>query len=87
VRPRRKRHGRGGLKPGDRLAVQVAKSPAALALYGGAVMAGVVFLPLNTAYTAPEVDYFLANSGAALMLADGASEAALAPVAGAAGRG
>jgi malonyl-CoA/methylmalonyl-CoA synthetase len=70
-----------GLRPGDRLAVQVAKSPAALALYGGAVMAGIVFLPLNTAYTAPEVEYFLANSGAALMLADGANEAALAPVA------
>mgnify|MGYP002621007422 CR=1 FL=1 len=70
-----------GLKPGDRLAVQVAKSPTALALYGGAVMAGVVFLPLNTAYTAPEVEYFLANSGAGLMLADGKSEAALAPIA------
>ncbi len=70
-----------GLRPGDRLAVQVAKSPAALALYGGAVMAGVVFLPLNTAYTAAEVVYFLANSGATLMLADGANEPALAPVA------
>ncbi len=74
-----------GLQPGDRLAVQVAKSPAALALHGGAVMAGVVFLPLNTAYTATEVDYFLANSGARLMLADGANEAALAPVAAACG--
>jgi malonyl-CoA/methylmalonyl-CoA synthetase len=70
-----------GLQPGDRLAVQVAKSPAALALYGGAVMAGVVFLPLNTAYTAAEIEYFLANSGAALMLCDGGNEAALAPVA------
>jgi len=70
-----------GLKPGDRLAVQVAKSPAALALYGGAVMAGVVFLPLNTAYTAQEVAYFLGNSGARLMLADGGAEATLAPVA------
>jgi malonyl-CoA/methylmalonyl-CoA synthetase len=71
-----------GLRPGDRLAVQVAKSPAALALWGGAVMAGVVLLPLNTAYTAAEVEYFLSNSGAALMLCDGGDEPDLAPVAG-----
>ena len=70
-----------GLQPGDRVAVQVAKSPWALAVYGGAVMAGVVFLPLNTAYTAEELDYFVANSGAALVLADGGAEAALSPVA------
>jgi len=70
-----------GLEPGDRLAVQVEKSPQALALYGGAVMAGVVFLPLNTAYTPDEVAYFLADAGAALLLADSTREAALAPVA------
>jgi len=70
-----------GLKPGDRMAVQVEKSPEALALYGGAVMAGVVFLPLNTAYTADEVAYFLADAGAALLLCDASKEAALAPIA------
>ncbi len=70
-----------GLKPGDRLAVQVQKNPQALALYAGAVMAGVVFLPLNTAYTPDEVEYFLSDAGAALMLADGTQETALAPVA------
>ena len=70
-----------GLRPGDRMAVQVEKSPEALALYGGAVMAGVVFLPLNTAYTAEEVRYFLSDAGASLLLADGAKAAALTPVA------
>ncbi|MCC5971004.1 MAG: malonyl-CoA synthase [Pararhodobacter sp.] len=70
-----------GLKPGDRLAVQVDKSPQALALYGGAVMAGVVFLPLNTAYTPDEVEYFISDAGAALLLTDGAQLAALASVA------
>ena len=74
-----------GLRPGDRMAVQVAKSAAALALYGGAVMAGVVFLPLNTAYTPDEVAYFLGDAEAALLLADGAKAAALAPVAGGCG--
>jgi malonyl-CoA/methylmalonyl-CoA synthetase len=57
-----------GLKPGDRLAVQIDKSAQALALYCGALAAGIVFLPLNTAYTAAEVEYFVANSGAALLV-------------------
>ncbi len=59
-----------GLRPGDRLAVQVEKTPQALALYLGALAAGVVFLPLNTAYTAEEVDYFVADAGAALLVGD-----------------
>ncbi|MFN4098661.1 MAG: malonate--CoA ligase [Pararhodobacter sp.] len=70
-----------GLAPGDRLAVQVEKSGSALALYGGAVMAGVVFLPLNTAYTPDELAYFLADSGAKLLLADDSRAPALTPVA------
>lgn len=72
---------RAGLRPGDRVAVQVAKSPQALAVYGAAVAAGVIFLPLNTAYTADEVDYFVGNAGAKLLLADGAAQASLRPVA------
>jgi malonyl-CoA/methylmalonyl-CoA synthetase len=74
-----------GLTPGERLAVQVAKSPQALALYAAAVRAGVIFLPLNTAYTPSEVAYFVENSGARLLLCDPAREAALAPVAADAG--
>ena len=70
-----------GLQPGDRMAVQVEKSPEALALYGGAVMAGVVFLPLNTAYTPEELRYFVTDAGATLLLADGTKAAALATVA------
>ncbi|OWJ79588.1 malonate--CoA ligase [Haematobacter genomosp. 1] len=57
-----------GLVPGDRVAVQVEKTPEALALYLGAITAGVVFLPLNTAYTADEVDYFVGNARAALLV-------------------
>ena len=72
-----------GLKPGDRLAAQVAKSPEALALYAACVQAGVVFLPLNTAYTADEVAYFVENSGAALVLADPKRSDSLTPVASA----
>ena len=70
-----------GLGPGDRLAMQIHKSPGALALYAACVRSGVVFLPLNPAYTAREVDYFVADAGAKLLLCDPENEAALRPVA------
>jgi malonyl-CoA/methylmalonyl-CoA synthetase len=74
-----------GLKPGDRLALQVEKSPEALAIYAAAAQTGVVFLPLNTGYTADEITYFVENSGAKLLICDGARAAALTPVAKACG--
>ncbi|WP_413871879.1 malonate--CoA ligase [Albidovulum sp.] len=74
-----------GLGPGDRVALQLEKSPDMLAVIAGAIRAGVVFLPLNTAYTPAEVSYFISDAGAGLLLCDGRSEAALAPVAAAAG--
>jgi malonyl-CoA/methylmalonyl-CoA synthetase len=74
-----------GLKPGDRAAVQIAKSPEALAVYAACVQAGVVFLPLNTAYTGDEVAYFVQNSGAGVLLCDEGAAAALQPVADASG--
>ena len=74
-----------GLEPGDRLAAQIAKSPEALALYAACLQAGIVFLPLNTAYTPTELDYFIADSGAALVICDRTSEPALRPVAEARG--
>lgn len=70
-----------GLKPGDRLAVQVEKTPQALALYLAAITAGVVFLPLNTAYTAEEVAYFVSDAEAALLVGDPGKAAALSEVA------
>ncbi len=69
-----------GLVPGDRLIAQVGKSVSALALYAGAVRSGVVYLPLNTAYTTTEVEYFLQDSGARLLVCDTVSEAGLTPI-------
>jgi malonyl-CoA/methylmalonyl-CoA synthetase len=70
-----------GVQPGDRVAVQVTKSSEALAVYGATVALGAIFLPLNTAYTATEVDYFLGNATPRIFLCDPAKEATLAPVA------
>ncbi|MCB2129959.1 MAG: malonyl-CoA synthase [Rhodobacteraceae bacterium] len=74
-----------GLRPGDRVALQLAKSPAMLAVIAAAIRCGVVFLPLNPAYTPPEVGYFLRDAGAELVLCDDMGAEALAPVAKAAG--
>ncbi|MCX7889668.1 MAG: AMP-binding protein [Rhodobacteraceae bacterium] len=71
-----------GLAPGDRVAMQLEKSPSMLAAIAGAIRAGIVFLPLNTAYTPAEVAYFVQDSGARLLLADPAREAALQGAAG-----
>ena len=51
-----------GVAPGDRVAVQVEKSPEALILYLACLRAGAIYLPLNTAYTLPEVDYFVGDA-------------------------
>lgn len=72
---------RAGLRPGDRVAAQIEKSPQALALYAACAQAGLVFLPLNTAYTVDELTYFIENSGAALIVCDSAAQAGLTPIA------
>ncbi|MCJ8143637.1 malonyl-CoA synthase [Ancylobacter sp. A5.8] len=76
-----------GVKPGDRVALQVEKSLEAVFAYLGTVRAGAVFLPLNTAYTPSEIDYFLSDAEPAVFVCDPAQEAALAPIAKARGVG
>jgi malonyl-CoA/methylmalonyl-CoA synthetase len=51
-----------GLKPGDRVAVQVEKTPESLVLYLATLRAGMVFLPLNPAYQRHELAYFLRDA-------------------------
>src|SRR6201991_3688105 len=47
-----------GVKPGDRVAAQAEKSVTSLVLYLPTGRAGAVYLPLNTAYTLNELEYF-----------------------------
>ena len=70
-----------GVAPGDRVAVHVIKSRQALALYAACVKSGAVFLPLNTAYTPRELEYFVGDSGAALFVCDPSEEAELRDIA------
>ncbi|MCF3592607.1 malonyl-CoA synthase [Rhodobacteraceae bacterium LMO-12] len=71
-----------GLRPGDRVAVQVEKSIEAVQLYIGTVLAGGIFLPLNTAYTGAEVSYFLTDATPAVVVCDPSREAEIAPLIG-----
>ena len=70
-----------GLRPGDRVVVQAAKSVEMVALYAATVQAGGVFLPLNTAYTRDEVAYFVGDATPRLIVCDAGSKNALADIA------
>ncbi|MCK0142062.1 malonyl-CoA synthase [Aliiroseovarius sp. F20344] len=70
-----------GVAPGDRVAVQAPKEPAMLELYVGTLLAGGVFLPLNTAYTPDEVAYFLSDAAPRVFVCEPDKLEALTPVA------
>lgn len=70
-----------GVKPGDRVAVQVEKSVANIVLYLATVRAGAVYLPLNTAYTLNELDYFIGDAEPSLVVCDPSKADGLAPIA------
>ncbi|NVK12866.1 MAG: malonyl-CoA synthase [Rhodobacteraceae bacterium] len=73
-----------GVQPGDRVAVQVQKTIQAIELYLGTVMAGGIFLPLNTAYTGPEVAYFVGDATPRVVVCDPARLDEITAIAGAA---
>ena len=56
------------LPTGSRIAVQVEKSVEALVLYLATLRAGLVFLPLNTAYQSAEIEYFIGNAEPAVVV-------------------
>ncbi|MEQ8376483.1 MAG: malonyl-CoA synthase [Roseibium aggregatum] len=74
-----------GVKAGDRVAVQVEKTPDTLMLYLGTIRAGGVFLPLNTAYTPAEIGYFVGDAEPAVFVCDPATADVLAGTAQKAG--
>lgn len=59
-----------GLSRGDRVIVQVEKSAECLFIYFACLRSGLIYLPLNTAYQAHEVEYFCADATPALVICD-----------------
>src|SRR3569832_1975505 len=70
-----------GVKPGDRVAVQVEKSVANIVLYLATVRAGAVYLPLNTAYTLNELEYFITDAEPSLVVCDPGKAAGIGAIA------
>ena len=71
-----------GVKAGDRVAAQVDKTPQNLLLYLAALRAGAIYLPLNTAYTLAELEYFIGDAEPCLIVCDPAKRAGLSEIAG-----
>ena len=66
-----------GLRAGDRLAVWLRTGTPYLELYLAAAKAGIVVVPVNERFLAPEAAFVLADSGARMLAADGAFAAAV----------
>ena len=74
-----------GASPGDRISVQVEKSPESLCLYLACLRAGLVFHPLNMGYKSRELEYFLQNAEPVVVVCDSRNEGTIRPLADATG--
>jgi malonyl-CoA/methylmalonyl-CoA synthetase len=70
-----------GVKPGDRVMVQVEKSYEAVVLYLACLRAGAIYIPLNTAYTPAEVEYFMGDATPNLLVCTPCAYDSLLPIA------
>src|SRR5689334_20081677 len=69
-----------GVKVGDRVAAQTEKSVQGLTLYLATVRAGAIFLPLNTAYTLNELEYFITDAEPSLVVCDPSKAEGIKPI-------
>ena len=67
--------------PGDRVVAQVEKSPEAVALYLACLQVGAAFVPLNTAYTLAELEYFLGDAAPSVAVVRPAQHDPVTPIA------
>jgi malonyl-CoA/methylmalonyl-CoA synthetase len=70
-----------GARPGDRVSVQVEKSPESLCLYLACLRAGLVYHPLNTGYKRGELEYFLENASPSVVVCDSGNAASIGEIA------
>lgn len=59
-----------GIHPGDRIVVQIEKSVDAVAIYLACLRVGAIYVPLNTAYTVSEVEYFITDAAPAVVITE-----------------
>ena len=59
-----------GLKPGDRISVQVNKSPEVLYIYLACLRSNLIFHPLNTAYKDHELSFLLEDADPTLFICE-----------------
>ncbi len=59
-----------GIRPGDRVVGQVAKSPEALFLYFACLRLGALYVPLNTAYLDDELAFFVDDADPSLIVCE-----------------
>lgn len=71
---------RAGARPGDRIVIQTAKLPQSMAIFAGALQSGLVYLPLNTAYTDTEMAYFIADAAPRIVVCDAARQDSIARI-------
>ena len=74
-----------GIEQGDRVSVQVEKSPAALSLYLACLRGGFVYHPLNSGYQSAELEYFLGNAAPSIVMCDSRKMDVIQPLADRAG--
>ncbi len=70
-----------GVKLGDRVALQLDKSPDVLFLYLACLRMGAIYLPLNSDYTASEVAYFLGDAKPAVAVCTASNKLAFDTIA------
>ena len=70
-----------GVAPGDRVTVQAEKSLPTVALYLATLKVGAIFHPLNSAYTAAEVGFFIADAEPKILVATSARLAEIGDIA------
>ncbi len=74
-----------GIAKGERVVAQVEKSVENVYLYLGCLRAGLVYVPLNTAYQKAEIEYFIGDAQPALVVCRPQNFDLVAPIARAAG--
>ena len=70
-----------GVQKGDRAIAVVNKSVEALALYLGCLRSGIVFVPLNPAFTPSELEYFFNDAKPKIVVSDRANLSQISSVA------